>query len=130
MKAKCRCVIGGLCLKQMSTSFRCSDSCRRMVEDNPHRWTIYKNYGDKPKEDNVKKKTDQVDNNEHVCASSPIHNRNFIINSVSVGNTTYENYRTLESFSAELSDRLYYTFTCPNTVGTVSGLESTSSGGM
>lgn len=58
MKANCRCVIGGLCLKQMSTSFRCSDSCRRMVEDNPHRWTIYKNYGDKPKEDNVKKKTD------------------------------------------------------------------------
>lgn len=58
MKANCRCIIGGLCLKQMSTSFRCSDSCKRIVEDNPHRWTIYKNYGDEPKEDNVKKKTD------------------------------------------------------------------------
>lgn len=116
MKAKCRCVIGGLCLKQMSTSFRCSDSCKRMVEDNPHRWTIYKNYGDKPKEDSVKKKTDQVCNNEHAYASSPIYN--------------YGNYQPLEDSIAELSDRLYSTFTYSNTVGTVSGWNSTSSGGM
>lgn len=130
MKAKCRCVIGGLCLKQMSTSFKCSDSCKRFVEDNPHRWTIYKNYGDKPKEDNVKKKTDQVDNNEHVYASSPIHNNDFIVSSVPVGNTIYEYYRTLEDFTAELSDRLSRTSTYSNTVSTVSGWNSTSSGGM
>lgn len=130
MKAKCRCIIGGLCLKQMSTSFRCSDSCKRIVEDNPYRWTIYKNYGDKPKEDNVKKETDQVDNNEHADIGSPIHNSNFIINSVSIGNARYRNYQTLEDSIAELSDRLSRTFTYSNTVGTVSGWNSTSSGGM
>lgn len=118
MKAKCRCVIGGLCLKQMSTSFRCSDSCKRMVEDNPHRWTIYKNYGDKPKEDNVKKKTDQVDSSGRSD------------NSVSVDNIIYEHYQTLEDYTAELSDRLSRTSTYSNTVGTVSGWNSTSSGGM
>lgn len=117
MKAKCRCVIGGLCLKQMSTSFRCSDSCKRIVEDNPHRWTIYKNYGDKPKEDSVKMKTDQVDNNEHEDVGSPIHNSNFIVNSVSVDNIIFGHYQTPA-------------FTYSNTVGTVSGWNSTSSGGM
>lgn len=130
MKTKCRCVIGGLCLKQMSTSFRCIDSCKRFVEDNPHRWTIYKNYGDKPKEDNVKKETDQVDNNEHADVCSPIHNSNFIVNSVSVDNIIYGHYQTLEGSIAELSDRLFRTFTYSDTVGTVSGWNSTSSGGM
>lgn len=119
MKAKCRCIIGGLCLKHMSTSFRCSDSCKRVVEDNPHRWAIYKNYGDKLKEDNVKKKTDYVDNNEHVYTSLPILNNDFIVSSVPV-----------EDAIAELSDRLSRTFTYSNTVGTVSGWNSTSSGGM
>ena len=122
MKANCRCVIGGLCLKQMSTSFRCSDSCRRMVEDNPHRWTIYKNYGDKPKEDNVKKKTDQVESadNSH---SAPVYytNGGYVIAASAIRNTV-----SLNDVFAELSNRYTYS----NTVSAVSGWDSTSSGGM
>lgn len=130
MKANCRCIIGGLCIKHMSTSFRCVDSCKRAVEDNPHRWTIYKNYGDKPKEDSVKKKTDQADNNEHADVGSPINNSNFIVNSVSVDNIIYEPYQIIGNSIAELSDRLSRSFTYSNTVSTVSGWNSTSSGGM
>lgn len=47
-----------------------------------------------------------------------------------VGNSIYINYQTTEDSIAELSHRLSRTFTYSNTVGMVSGWDSTSSGGM